>query len=1269
MSKRILSFMLILCMCMGSIPVSTAYATEKQEEVIGATVAAYESNESNQVVTGGNLYIPENGSEVHMEDLELPVATYSLRSTVKAPKERYTVLVLDNSSSTSFLNNGSVFYTADTALPYVKAASKKFVEALQKASGDNYVAIVTYGGSSSRVAVPFTDDLTGLTKTIDSISTSGGTRSVYRGLTAAETLIDSIENEAAIKNVVLFSTGMTNDGPSSTTGKYSSSTVGSRWYRTDTGINLYAYANKAYEASEALKEKSSVYSIGLFNTMEDMPETGRDVVQLFKLCASDWATSQEYFYDVKNPDDLEFVFGQVAQNIVKKTGTFSYPGKGMDYTSTYYYDDNYFKSTSYEYNAHLATMSLCLELSCWGSKDTSDYTQKMQNAEELLTELSFVGFDHNYTDFAEDGILGKPMKNSIGAVAANKLLKFDGEEYTLIAVAVRGGEYEREWAGNFNIGKEGQHKGFSEARDKVIAFIENYIKEQQITGKIKFWITGYSRGAATANMVAGAIDDRNIDLNGCELELKDVFAYTFETPAGAISTEVTDSKYNNIFNIINRTDPVPKVAPKYWKFGRYGQDKFLPSLAMDGEAYSLKKSAMLGSYSGLKGYKDLKDGYLVDSFKMKKVTIHPTKVWKGGDPFVTIEDDKKNVKTQDVFLDEYITMLTKDFLKSREFFVNNLQNGITDACGIFFGTDPAKKDILFEAAKKKFGDNWKELLGIFLNPFKREYETYEKAAEYLEECLAEAGITNYSQEEFAASVSVICDVVLAAAANHPHLTSTLIGNLDGIGQAHYPELCLAWMQSMDTNYTTYAKYGFSTGKYRIVRINCPVDVFVYDEEGSQIGSIINDNPDVDSKVLVAYDGDGEKLVYLPVVRDYTVKIVPTGNDVMHVAIQEFDSYVEEVNHSLYYNDLAISVGQEYVLNLPAYTEEEIADTSGKAVENRYDFSVDGKQIALSEELKDEEVFEAYYFINAVADNEEHGAVTGSGMRQKGTFALLSATPYEGYKFVGWFEGETLLSEEPEFRVRISKDVKYVAVFEERDEDETEGDDPNEGKPEDGSGEDTDDSGREVTGFFRVVSQWDNAFNGEITLTNTSDEVLHNWVIDFDMPHEIVQIWNGEVSSYKDGTYTVKNAGYNWDINPGESVTFGFIANLDSETVVQPEKYYLVNVPNKVEGGYQVTYKVNSDWETAYNGQIEVTNVTAENMLDWVLEFDYENTISQFWNAEIVSHEQNHYVIKNKGHNATIYGGQTMVLGFEAVGDKVDSGVEPKNYKLVSADMK
>lgn len=510
MYKRILSWMLILCLCTGIMPGINAYAMESQGNA-GETVIAANGMEADEqsVSEEGEIEIPQNGMEVHMEDAEARSVDDQLIS--KSSNKRYTVLVLDTSSTLEFKYNNSLLYTADSALPYVRKAAKKFVQDIwDHTSGNDYIAIVTYGYNDCQVVSRFTDDMDMLLRKIDSLE-PWGDRNVHGALTVAEELIDSVSDRNAVKNIVLFTTGMTNSGTYSYTGKYSAATVGGRWAVSGSGIPLYAYANVACEVAESLKEKCTVYSIGLFHTLKDMPQQGQDIVSFFKMCACDWASSKEHFYDVKDPSDLEFVFGQVADDIMGHKGTFSYLGTGRDYTATYYYDDNYFSESSYMYNQHLATMSLCLDLSAWGSAEEADYARKMKYAENLLSEIGFVGFAHNYTDFSGKGISGKPTMDSVGVVAANKQLSFDGRDYTLIAVAVRGGGYEREWASNFTIGGSGDHQGFSQARDIVIAFLEDYVREQGIRGDLKIWITGYSRAAATANMVAAALDDGTVE--------------------------------------------------------------------------------------------------------------------------------------------------------------------------------------------------------------------------------------------------------------------------------------------------------------------------------------------------------------------------------------------------------------------------------------------------------------------------------------------------------------------------------------------------------------------------------------------------------------------------------------------------------------------------------------------------------------------------------------------------------------------------------------
>ncbi len=259
---------------------------------------------------------------------------------------------------------------------------------------------------------------------------------------------------------------------------------------------------------------------------------------------------------------------------------------------------------------------------------------------------------------------------------------------------------------------------------------------------------------------------------------------------------------------------------------------------------------------------------------------------------------------------------------------------------------------------------------------------------------------------------------------------TFLYNAEKFGHAHEPDLCLAWMQSMDTNYTTDAQLGYSTGKYRIVRINCPIDVRVYDTEGNLLASIIDDTPQPDSRVVVSYNDQGEKLVYLPVYHDYVIKLTATDDGVMNYAVQEYDHYAGETNHLTLFHDIEITKGQEYTAYLPRYSEAEVESMTGTAADTDYTLFLGSTQIPLSEELTGEEVFNAYYDVNASTEDIRKGIVFGSGIRQYGTFAKVEAIAVEGYELAGWYEGENLVSTEAEYRFRVSRDIELVAVFQE-----------------------------------------------------------------------------------------------------------------------------------------------------------------------------------------------------------------------------------------------
>lgn len=156
------------------------------------------------------------------------------------------------------------------------------------------------------------------------------------------------------------------------------------------------------------------------------------------------------------------------------------------------------------------------------------------------------------------------------------------KEYTLIALALRGANYEVEWADNVSVLSTTEHQGFFVPAQKVKEGLLSYIKEYAAGENLKLWITGYSRAAAISNQLAGTLDrdlydgPNRLDL-GATLAMTDFYAYTFETPRPTALDVAKTTRWNNIHNIVNPIDLVPKVAPATWDFDRYGITYYLPA--------------------------------------------------------------------------------------------------------------------------------------------------------------------------------------------------------------------------------------------------------------------------------------------------------------------------------------------------------------------------------------------------------------------------------------------------------------------------------------------------------------------------------------------------------------------------------------------------------------------------------------------------------------------------------------------------------------------
>ena len=293
-------------------------------------------------------------------------------------------------------------------------------------------------------------------------------------------------------------------------------------------------------------------------------------------------------------------------------GSFGFNGDlehgrdGTDYVAAYFYSDDYFSPVASNPNAtrkvmnwsdlediSMATLSKAFALSVCSTSEGSvpvDWTHKSKNGERFFSDC---GFDHVYVSPDFNGPTGK---DTLGYMFALKPITVwdartsTNRSFTLIAVGVRGGGYGAEWASNLTIGDSDgpagndpatagtyRHKGFEDGKNKVMADLEAYLAANNVTGDVKYWVTGYSRSGAVANLTAGALTDQAAKYKTTR---DDVYCYTYECAAGALASEDPDgSRYPNIHNVLNPMDLVPRISPKQFGHGRLGVDYLLPYYA------------------------------------------------------------------------------------------------------------------------------------------------------------------------------------------------------------------------------------------------------------------------------------------------------------------------------------------------------------------------------------------------------------------------------------------------------------------------------------------------------------------------------------------------------------------------------------------------------------------------------------------------------------------------------------------------------------------
>ena len=509
----------------------------------------------------------------------------------------------------------------------------------------------------------------------------------------------------------------------------------------------------------------------------------------------------------------------------------------IDIPARFFYTDGFFAEDPYTYNNHLATASICMAMSAFYSNE-GDYPTKRKNITQYMKDIGV-----NESDiYANRYNTIKPQTGSIGVTIGMKTLS-DGR--VLIPVAIRGSNYELEWASNVMLGESGEAQGFGSAGAKVFGEVQRYIARKNLqtdiaNGNVVFWVAGYSRAGAATNLTAKRLVDEYSAAGN------KIFAYGLEPAIGGVASEEKSGfNYSCIHSVVNRADLVPRVAPSAMGFKRYGTDHYIPGsnpgtvqTANDGNnydntpykttssEYQTVKTKMLDQ---LLAVNPIIRAIFTDTFTVMGLGLNETQTGYTLTPgeSIAMED----------YLDEFMTYLPAFTGLTRTVYTGgagtvpglgvpvaygNVQRALRMIISILFG---GTQNDLFALLTAQFITSDSSTLATLATPiFTGLTEWYNPAFSYkpmyinrVINFLEKRKITDalrltYPEKEklVRAELPVVLNLVLTAATGDLgtpiHGTigftqiATLIANIGLVGMNHYPEVTFSWLRAQDSLY-------------------------------------------------------------------------------------------------------------------------------------------------------------------------------------------------------------------------------------------------------------------------------------------------------------------------------------------------------------------------------------------------------------------------------------------------------------------------------------
>ena len=541
------------------------------------------------------------------------------------------------------------------------------------------------------------------------------------------------------------------------------------------------------------------------------------------------------------------------------------------------YDDSYFLLDNKEYHQEIALASFANAIASICNDD--DYTIRSHSLVDIWNKENFSNI------YISDSYYVKPELDSIGFGFARK--KIAG--YNLVAVTIRSGGYDAEWANNLTAGEQGNVAGFQECANTVLAELNNYIATNNLSGQTKFWLSGYSRGGSVTNLLAGTIlqqIDAGSFNNQINTTVKDIYAYCFEPQAGAeISIEEAKSElYHCIHNVMNYNDLIAMLYPNVWGMRKYGQNHYYSDRLLDINFDATERKKMVVNYHFGKGAQNY-PGYSVDDWKFYSVSNEVAEAVN-----LPVESIHPSLgRFAHILID---TLAREDVVLCRPWYYM-FQEGIRNIFATIFGYNPDVEGI--DISDSFFFDilfSYSVIQNLFIALQESDSLGFASDIESLFYLLFNANADNIAAIKKLYEDLYMFFVMLGPALySRPDIMHQLFSrdNLLILVSTHALELNYSFLRSSDTR--LYGKHAckLNNGSYYILRIKTPRSVSIYEKTLKKNvfsysgGSMISDTLSAEKM----YDGSID--IYMPKNGQYQYQI--ESDDIQLINVDDYHNEI------------------------------------------------------------------------------------------------------------------------------------------------------------------------------------------------------------------------------------------------------------------------------------------------------------------------------------------------------------------------------------------